>query len=205
MIVEMRTYVLRPGTVPAFMERFAEGLTARLQFSKLGGIWHSDVGTLNQVVHVWPYESFEDRERIGQAARKTGKWPPNTHEFILFQESKILQPAPFSPPLEERKLGNVYEIRTYTYKPGTMPMVLERFGKVIPDRVKLSPLAGAWHSAIGALNQYVHVWAYKDAGERERIRAEAQKTVKGWPPQTREFMLKQENALMIPAPFSPLR
>lgn len=205
MIVEMRTYVLRPGTVPAFMERFAEGLTARLQFSKLGGIWHSDVGTLNQVVHVWPYESFEDRERIGQAARKTGKWPPNTHEFILFQESKILQPAPFSPPLEERKLGNVYEIRTYTYKPGTMPMVLERFGKVIPDRVKLSPLAGAWHSAIGALNQYVHVWAYKDAGERERIRAEAQKTVKGWPPQTREFMLKQENALMTPAPFSPLR
>ena len=205
MIVEMRIYVLRPGTVPAFMERFAEGLTARLQFSKLGGIWHSDVGTLNQVVHVWPYESFEDRERIGQAARKTGKWPPNTHEFILFQESKILQPAPFSPPLEERKLGNVYEIRTYTYKPGTMPMVLERFGKVIPDRVKLSPLAGAWHSAIGALNQYVHVWAYKDAGERERIRAEAQKTVKGWPPQTREFMLKQENALMVPAPFSPLR
>ena len=204
MIIEMRTYVLKPGTVPAFMERFAEGLTARLQFSKLGGIWHSEVGTLNQVIHVWPYENFEDRERIGQAARKTGKWPPNTHEFILFQENKILQPAAFSPPLEERKLGNIYDIRTYTYKPGTMSTVLERFAKVIPARVKLSPLAGAWHSAIGSLNQYIHVWAYRDAGERERIRAEAQKKVEGWPPQTREFMLKQENALVLPAPFSPL-
>ena len=85
-----------------------------------------------------------------------------------------------------------------------MPTVLERFGKIIPERVKLSPLAGAWHSAIGSLNQYVHVWAYKDAGERERLRAESAK-IPGWPPVTREFMVKQENALMVPAPFSPLR
>ena len=203
MIIEMRTYLLRPGTVPAFMQRFEEGLAARKQFSPLGGIWHSEVGTLNQVVHVWPYESFEDRERIGQEARKTGKWPPKTHEFILFQDSKILLPAPFSPPLEERKLGNLYEIRIYTYKPGTMPTVLERFGQVIPGRVKLSPLAGAWYSTIGSLNQYVHVWPYKDAGERERLRAESMK-IPGWPPQTREFMLKQENSLMIPAACSPL-
>lgn len=47
MIVEMRTYLLKPGTVAAFEERFAEGLVARLQFSPLGGLWHSEVGTLN--------------------------------------------------------------------------------------------------------------------------------------------------------------
>jgi len=204
MIIEMRTYLLKPGTGPAFEQRFAEALTARLPFSKLGGLWHSEVGTLNTVVHVWPYESFEERERIGQAARKTGKWPPNTHEFIIFQESKILEPAPFSPPFEERKLGNIYEIRTYTYRPGTMPTVLERFGKVIPARVKLSPLAGAWYSAIGSLNQFIHVWAYRDAGERERIRAEAIKKVDGWPPPTKEFMLKQKNMLVVPAACSPL-
>lgn len=204
MIIEMRTYLLKPGTVAAFEERFAEGLEARLQFSRLGALWHSDVGTLNQVVHVWPYESFEERERIGQAARKTGKWPPNTQEFIIFQENKILQPAPFSPPLEERTLGNIYEIRTYTYRPGTMPTVLERFGKVIPARAQVSPLAGAWYSAIGPLNQFIHVWAYRDAGERERIRVEALKKIAGWPPETREFMLKQENMLAIPAKCSPL-
>ena len=203
MIIEYRTYLLKPGTVPSFMQRFEEGLAARQQFSPLGGIWHSEVGTLNQVVYVWPYESFEERERIGQEARKTGKWPPKTHEFILFQDSKILLPAPFSPPLEARKLGNLYEIRIYTYKPGTMPTVLERFGKAIPARVKLSPLAGAWYSAIGSLNQYIHVWAYKDAGERERLRSESMK-IPGWPPVTREFMLKQENMLMVPAACSPL-
>lgn len=203
MIVEMRTYLLKPGGVPGFMERFAEGLPARLQFSRLGGIWHSDVGTLNQVIHIWPYESFEERERIGVEARKTGKWPPKTHEFILLQDNKILQPAPFSPPLEEKKLGDLYEIRTYTYEHGAIPKVLERWEKVIAARTRLSPLAGCWYSAIGPLNQFIHIWPYKDAAERQRIRAEAVKTGQ-WPPETKEFLLKQENTLVIPAPFSPL-
>jgi hypothetical protein len=204
MIVEMRTYILKPGTLPSFLERFQEGLSARLAFSPLGGIWHSDVGALNQVVHVWPYESFEQREKIGQEARKTGKWPPKTQEFILTQESKILEPAPFSPPLGERELGGVYEIRTYTYLPGSLPTVIERWQQIIDQRVKLSPLAACWTSLIGPLNQFIHVWPYRDAGERQRIRAEAQK-IPGWPPPTRELLLKQENALMVPAPFSPLR
>ena len=205
MFIEMRTYALRPGTTAAFEERFVEGLPARLQFSKLGGLWRSEVGALNQVVHIWPYESFEERERIGQAARKTGKWPPNTHEFIITQESKIVQLAPFSPPIEERKLGNLYEFRIYTYRPGTMPTVLERFGEVMAARTKISPLVMAGHTVIGPLNQYIHVWAYKDGGERDRQRAEALKTVKGWPPQTREFLVKQENMLMVPAACSPLK
>jgi hypothetical protein len=205
MFVEMRTYTLKPGTTAAFEERFVEGLGARQQFSKLGGLWRSEVGSLNVVVHMWPYESFEDRERIAQEARKTGKWPPRTHEFIITQENKIIQPAPFSPPLGEKKLGNIYEFRTYTYQPTTMPTVLERFGKVMPARTKISPLAFAGHTLIGPLNQYIHVWAYKDEGERDRLRAEASKSVEGWPPATREFIVKQENMLMVPAACSPMK
>ena len=113
------------------------------------------MGGLNRVTHVWPYESFEDRERIGGEARKTGKWPPKTQEFIVTQENKIIQPAPFSPPLPEGKLGELYEFRTYTYQPGTMPTVLERFGKVIPARTKISPLVFAGQTMIGPLNQYI--------------------------------------------------
>ncbi len=205
MFVEMRTYTLRPGGTAGFEERFVEGLSARAQVSPLGGLWRSEVGGLNKVVHIWPYESFDERDRIAADARKTGKWPPKTHEFIIEQENKILQPAPFSPPLEPRTLGSVYEFRTYTYLPGTMPTVLERFGKVMPARTKLSPLVGAWVTAIGPLNQFIHCWAYKDAGERDRIRAEASKTVAGWPPETREFMVKQENMLMVPCACSPLK
>jgi len=204
MFLEMRTYVLKPGMTNNFVEGFAAGLPARLQISKLLGLFCSEVGGLNRVTHVWPYESFEDRERIGNEARKTGKWPPKTQEFIVTQENKIIHLAPFSPPLPEKKLGEIYEFRTYTYQPGTMPMVMERFGKVIPERTKISPLVFAGQTMIGPLNQFIHVWAYKDAGERERLRAEAAKKVAGWPPATREFMVAQENTLMTPAACAPL-
>jgi len=205
MILEMRTYVLKPGMTGNFVEKFADGLPARLKFSKLLGLWQSEVGGLNRVVHVWPYESFEDRERIGNEARKTGMWPPKTQEFIVTQESKILQPATFSPPLAEGKQGNIYEFRTYTYMPGTMPKVLEAFGKVIPERAKLSALVGIWTSVIGPLNQFIHVWAYKDAAERESVRGQASKKIAGWPPETRQFMVMQENMLMTPAACTPFK
>src|SRR5439155_821217 len=98
----------------------------------------------------------------------------------------------------------IYEMRTYTCKPGKTPEAEERFAKGLPNRVKLSPLVAFWYTDMGPLNQWVHIWAYNDAAERQRIRAEAQK--QGiWPPKTAELLLRQESVLAIPASFSPLR
>jgi hypothetical protein len=204
MIIEMRTYQLKTRSLPEVLKRYDEALPARVKFSPLGGFFHTDVGPLNRVIHLWPYAGLAEREHIRAAAAKAGVWPPPTGEFIEHMESKILLPAPFSPPLEPRQLGGVYEFRSYTYKPGSMPQVIQHWGEAIGERVKLSPLVGAWYSEFGPLNQWVHVWAYKDAGERQRIREEAVK--RGiWPPKGGELMLSQESLLAIPASFSPLR
>jgi hypothetical protein len=205
MIIEMRTYTLKPGNIPTFEERFGAALAIRQKYSKLAAFWHTEVGPLNQVIHVWPYESLDERTRVRAEAAKAEGWPPNTRELTIAQQSEIFLPAPFSPPLEPRQLGNIYEIRLYTYAPGTIPGVIERWSEKIAERVKLSPLVGAWHSELGALNRWVHIWAYKDAGERQRIRAEA--VSKGvWPPGGPPgALLKQENMLVVPASFSPLK
>ena len=157
------------------------------------------------MIHVWPYESFEDREKIGAEARKTGKWPPKTQEFIITQENKIVQPAPFSPPLPERKLGEVYEFRTYTYQPGAMPTVLERSAK----SSRRAPKSHRWcspgtPSSVRSINIFM-CGPTRTRGERERLRAEATKTVEGWPPPTREFLVAQENMIMTPAPCAPFK
>ena len=54
----------------------------------------------------------------------------------------------------------------YTYAPGTLPAVMERWAEKVPGRIALSPLVGAWYSELGGLNKWCHIWAYKDAGER---------------------------------------
>ncbi len=205
MIIEMRSYDLKPGSVPAVEERFGAALPARTKLSPLAAFWHTEVGPLNRIIHVWAYDSLEERTRVRAEAAKLSGWPPPISEFIVGMQSEIYIPAPFSPPLEPRALGAIYEIRSYTLAPGLMPGMIERWSGKIAERVKLSPLVGAWISELGGLNKWTHIWAYKDAADRQRIRAEA--VAKGvWPPGSPAgTMVKQENMLVVPAAFSPLR
>ncbi len=100
-------------------------------------------------------------------------------------------------------LGNIYEMRSYTYQPGTIPEVVKRWAECVPYREESSPMAAGMYSELGGLNKWVHIWPYKDLNERNRIRAAA---IKGghWPPNTREFLVKQDNKIMVPAAFSPM-
>ena len=98
----------------------------------------------------------------------------------------------------------IYEIRTYTLKPGMVPEMEKRVADALPNRLKLSKLAGFWHTEIGPLNQVVDVWPYKDLNERAAIREEAAKDP-NWPPKTLEFMVHMENKILIPAAFSDLK
>lgn len=206
MIIEIRTYQLKPNSVAEVEKRFGEALPAREKLSKLTALWHTEVGPLNEITHIWTYDSFEQRMAIRAEAVKTGVWPPKIGEFIVSMQSEIFLPAPFSPALTPREVGPLFEIRSYTLAPGAVPGLMDRWMTKLDERVKLSPLVGAWYSELGGLNKWVHVWAYKDAGERYRIRSEA--IARGiWPPGggTPGQMLKQENKLVMPAACSPIR
>ena len=205
MIYEVRTYTLRPGSVAKFEENFAQGLPAREKYSKLGAFWHTEIGPLNQVIHVWPYESVDQRNEIRAEASKDPDWPrSNPPDMYVSMESEIWNPAPFMRPMGgDQAQGNIYEMRIYTYRIGTMGEVLKRWAEAIPHREELSPLAAGMTSELGGLNKWMHVWPYKDLEERDKIRAEASKTPY-WPPPTGEFLVKQENKILVPASFSPM-
>jgi hypothetical protein len=208
MIYEVRTYTLRPGTVAEFEDRFAKRQPLREKHSKLGAFWHTEVGPLNQVIHVWPYEDLQHRATVREAMAKDSALQqlPGGRDLIVAQESEIMTPAPFMHPLGSRDYGtgNVYEMRIYTHAPGNIPTVLKAWAEAIPNREKFSPLAACWSSEIGGLNKFVHVWVYKDLNERARVREEARKAGH-WPPQSGVRPIRQENKILIPAAFSPVR
>jgi len=204
MIYEVRTYQVKPGSVPECEKRFAEVIEHREKYSPLGAFWHTELGPLNQIIHVWPYENLQQRTELRGQAMKDPNWPPKIGEFIVNMESEIFIPAPFMEPLGNKKIGPVYEMRSYMYQPGAMPEVLKRWADAIPQRVQLSPLAACWYSEIGGLNKFVHVWAYKDMDERDRLRAESRKLT-AWPPKTLEFLVSQTNKIVLPAAFSRMQ
>jgi len=209
MLYEVRTYTFRPGTVAEFEERFAKRLPLREKHSKLGAFWHTEFGPLNQVIHVYPYEDLRQRTAVRAALAQDTAWNqlPGGADLVVAQEAEIMNPAPFMHALGSRDYGagNVYEMRTYTYAPGDIPKVLDGWANAIAAREEFSPLAACWTSELGGLNKFVHTWVYKDLTERARVREASRQAGGAWPPQTGVRPIRQENKLLIPAPFSPVR
>ena len=74
--VEMRTYELKPGTANTYAALYLEeGFP--IQKSHLGepvGYYVSEVGDLNQVIHMWRYDSLEQRTQKRTALFSDPAW-----------------------------------------------------------------------------------------------------------------------------------
>ena len=96
----------------------------------------------------------------------------------------------------------IYEVRTYTLRPGTLAEFEERYEKRLPLREKHSKLGAFWHTEFGPLNQVVHVYPYDDLQHRTRVRAAmAQDAARNALPGGQDLIVAQEAEIMNPAPF----
>lgn len=101
MIVEMRAYVLHPGQQGPFlalMEREGIAIERRI-LGRMLGFYTCEIGTLNQVVHMWGYDGFDDRDRRRARLAADPGWQafvPKVLPLIREMENRILKPAPFA-------------------------------------------------------------------------------------------------------------
>ncbi|WP_341317536.1 NIPSNAP family protein [Paraburkholderia sp. IMGN_8] len=102
MIIEQRTYTLKPGTVHQFLALYeAEGL--EVQSSALGnlvGYFTTETGELNRVVQLWGFSTFEDRLLRRKELSSSDAWRAflaKAGSFVAEQRTELLTPAPFSP------------------------------------------------------------------------------------------------------------
>jgi hypothetical protein len=102
MIYEMRSYSMKVGSVPTYLKLVeAEGI--EIQKSHLGqlvGYFCSEIGPLNEIVHIWAYQDLADRAARRARLAHDARWQsflPKIQALIETMENKILVPAPFSP------------------------------------------------------------------------------------------------------------
>ena len=210
MIYEMRTYHAKPGGgVAAYEKSFSEAYPTRAKYGdNLWGYFHTDIGALNQLVHIWAYESLQERADIRAAALKdtSGNWPPHAvADLLVSQENDILLPIKG---MTERKgpleWGSLYELRMYTYAAGDAPKAADTFSEALPGREAAYPVAGMWTSDVGNLNRVYMLFPFKNWAHRDQLRVEMQQ--KGvWPPRGDTRPLTQNVRHLLPASFSPLR
>ena len=207
MIYEVRTYRLKLRTVPEFMKKFEAAYeNGRKQLSPLAAFFYSEVGHLNEVIHIWPYKDLAEREAVRTEAIKTGVWPPDINDMIHEMKAEVFTPFPFMTKFLSGEHGPLFEYREYAVHAGTIPGIINGWKDAIDARMELSPCAMAMHTDIGGLNKYVHIWAYESFEQRAQVRAEG--VAKGvWPPKgsPKGAIITQDNKLLLAPSFSPLR
>lgn len=95
-IYEMRLYTYLPEHILDVVQMWSELIVAREKLSPLAGCWYSEWGGMDNFVHLWAYETFEQRLEKRAVAISTGAWPPPGPK-PFHQETKLLLPASFSP------------------------------------------------------------------------------------------------------------
>lgn len=204
MIYEIRTYTLRPGAMAEVQERWGAAYPAREKYSRLAGFFRTDIGPLNEIIHIWPYADLAERSRIRAEASKDPAWPPKTAEFIVNQKVEILTPFPFAPEWTPGNDGPIYELRQYTFRAGTLPDIMASWEAALPTRLQFSSPVLLGNVEFGpAVNSFIHMWAYPSLAARDEARRQATATGKWPPPGGRDRYLSQSNKILLPAPFSP--
>lgn len=99
-IFEMRCYRTRPGAAKEWCNHIMEAMPVREKYSKPVGLWITEAGQPNEVVHIWAYPDLNARA----AARAAATADPGWQAFLkkagpLLEEmtSTIMLPSKHSP------------------------------------------------------------------------------------------------------------
>jgi NIPSNAP len=103
---ELRTYMFPVGELEKLLSAWRRAMPMREALgSPVAAIWTPLTGRRNSLIHLWPYPSLEERERIRKEVRLSGLWPPYLLDEaeggagyeIVSQSNKLMIPATFSP------------------------------------------------------------------------------------------------------------
>jgi hypothetical protein len=99
MLVDQRTYTTHPGKWRDYLSLYEkEGLQIQQRIlGRMVGYYYTEIGELNQIVHMWAYEDLTERTHRRGELGKDDKWQAYVVKMLPLlqsQTSKILIPAP---------------------------------------------------------------------------------------------------------------
>jgi hypothetical protein len=210
MIHELRTYTIRPGTLPEIIKSSAVSRGIRGDsYGRLEGYWSTEIGPLNQVIHLWTYADLNERQRLRTELARNERWQreyvPLNKDILLRQDVRLLTPV--NGPVAPAGTPNVYELRTYRSVPGAARRWADLIMKVMPARERHSKNVGLWVTEAGQPNEICHIWAYKDLNHRAQVRAAAVADPE-WQAFLKEsspLLDEMHSTIMLPTVHSPMQ
>ena len=101
MIIEMRTYSIKPGELHNFINIYDKEIR-QIHTKILGnqiGFFYTEVGNVNEVVHLYGYDSYEDRQLRREVLSKNPEFKVyigKVQDLIVDMKNQLMSPASFS-------------------------------------------------------------------------------------------------------------
>lgn len=99
-VFELRSYVLKPGSLLEWESHWRRGLSVRKENMEGVGAWFVQIGDLNTVHHLWQFADLEKRKIQREECWKNEQWCNTifkTAPLTQSMQSRILIPCEWSP------------------------------------------------------------------------------------------------------------
>ncbi|KAF4792768.1 Protein NipSnap 1 [Turdus rufiventris] len=177
----------------------------------LVGNWNTWYGEQDQAVHLWRfsggYPALMDCMSKLRQNKEYLDFRKERSRMLLSRRNQLLLEFSFWNEPQPRQGPNIYELRTYKLKPGTMIEWGNNWARAIKYRQENQEAVGGFFSQIGELYVVHHLWAYRDLQSREETRNAAWRK-RGWDENvyyTVPLIRTMESRIMIPLKISPLQ
>jgi hypothetical protein len=99
-VYELRWYRTHVGRSREWIDLFKAVLPAREKYMRRVGVWMTDIGPLNEVVHLWVFRSLDERAAARVKLAQDPEWQAflgKSGPCLAHMQATVLVPAPHSP------------------------------------------------------------------------------------------------------------
>ncbi|KAI8740054.1 Nipsnap [Biomphalaria glabrata] len=214
-VYEIQFHAVKPEYMEEYINQFStfqQLMKEKDTGAELVGSFTVEIGDQDEAVHLWSYSGgypvLNKANTIYRTDADFLEFRKKRNMMLRSRRNQILLAFSFWPPIQPREPSHIYELRTYTLKPGTMYEWGNCWIKGLQYRKtdRNEPVAGLF-SQIGEQYTVHHIWAYKDLQTRKETR-EAAWNRPGWDEcvsYTVPLIRHMKSRILIPTPFSPLQ
>lgn len=203
-LYEFRAYDVQPHLFTSFLQLTNQKIHLRTAHSQLIGYWTVEYGALNQVFHIWRYDSYSARAAVRSSLAQDPDWlqqyVSKAIPMLSKQTNEVTRLLPWQPLQAPPSEGGVVELQRFNMRPGGLGL----WGRGLQDylRSQHAPgqVLGVFNNDIGENNTVQVLWWFQgpDQWAEAKDQLDTARTAV-------EHVDSFTNKLLFPLPFSPLK
>jgi len=211
---------IKPGKMKEYLKNSKTVLPGVHESKDISGALYGQFvvkyGKVDRVYTLWSYQGYSGLEESTNAASSTPEFVDYTNKqlsLVTSRTNQLCYKFSFWPNYVDDYDGGIFEIRTYTLKPGSMMEWANVWSKNFNNtgsrgiRLREDNAVMGLFSQIGDLYQVHHIWRYRDLEHRKEERSTSWE-IAGWSDcvvDTVPLIRNLEVNIMTPTDFSPLQ